>query len=57
MRTKENAGFSELQYIRQALWQMDNLMPLLALVVDENGNGDPEANTFNTTQCSWKISV
>lgn len=48
MRTKESAGFSELQYIRQALWQMDNLMPFLALVVDENGNGDREGNTFNT---------
>ena len=49
MRTKESASFLKLQYIRKALQQMDNLMPFLALVVNENGNGDPEANIFNIT--------
>lgn len=48
MRTKETAGFVKLQYIRKALWQMDNLIPFFAFV-NENGNGDPEVNTFNTT--------
>ena len=49
MRTQESADFLKLQYIRKALQWMHNLMPFLALVVNQNGKGDPEANTFNTT--------
>lgn len=37
MRKKETGGFSKLQYIRKALWQMGNFMSLLAFIVNENG--------------------